>query len=76
MHSTPDAAQLRTLVGQAAAGQLTTRVVDVLPLQEAADASEEYLARVRPDEHTFLDLGAGDVSVTAEHVVHAGAAPR
>lgn len=34
----PDAAQLRTLVGEAARGTLTTRVVDVLPREEAAEA--------------------------------------
>lgn len=35
----------------------------------AVFASPEYLATVRPDEESFLDLAAGDVSLTVEHVV-------
>lgn len=38
----------------------------------AVFASDQYLATVRPDEESFLDLGAGDTSLTTETVVHAG----
>lgn len=41
----------------------------------AVFASPEYLATVRPDEESFLDLAAGDVSLTIEHVIHDELAP-
>jgi len=37
--------------------------------------SPEYMATVRPDEESFLDLSAGDVFLTTENVVYAGDAP-
>lgn len=37
----------------------------------AVFTSPEYLATVRPDEESFLDLAAGDVSLSTENVVHA-----
>ncbi len=36
----------------------------------AVFTSAPYLATVRPDEESFLDLAAGDTSLTVEHVVH------
>lgn len=39
----------------------------------AVFTSPEYFAIVRPDEESFLDLAAGDVSLSTENVVHAGA---
>jgi len=41
----------------------------------AVFASPEYMATVRPDEESFLDLSAGDVFLTTENVVYAGDAP-
>lgn len=38
----------------------------------AVFTSARYMATVRPDEESFLDLAAGDVSLTTESVVHAG----
>ena len=35
-------------------------------------ASQQYLDLVRPDEESFLDLGACDTSLTTENIVHAG----
>lgn len=40
----------------------------------AVFTSPEYLATIRPDEESFLNLSAGDVSLSTENVVHAGAA--
>lgn len=40
----------------------------------AVFTSPEYFATVRPDEQAFLDLSAGDVSLTVENVVHRGGA--
>lgn len=39
----------------------------------AVFTSKEYMATVRPDEESFLDLSAGDVSLTTENVVYHGA---
>lgn len=36
----------------------------------AVFTSPEYLATVRPDEESFLDLASGDTSLTTETVVH------
>ena len=43
----PDAAMLSELVGRLAAGELTVRVADVLPLSEAAEAHRRAAAGVR-----------------------------
>ena len=36
----------------------------------AVFTSPEYLATIRPDEQSFLDLASGDTSLTTEHVVY------
>lgn len=36
----------------------------------AVFASDEFLATVRPDEESLVDLAAGDTSLTTETVVH------
>jgi uncharacterized protein (TIGR02118 family) len=41
----------------------------------AVFGSPEYMATVRPDEESFLDLSAGDVFLTTENVVYGGDAP-
>ena len=41
----------------------------------AVFTSPEYLATVRPDEESFLDLSAGDVFLSTENVVHGDATP-
>lgn len=38
----------------------------------AVFTSAQYMETVRPDEESFLDLAAGDVSLSTENVVHAG----
>lgn len=42
----------------------------------AVFTSPEYLSTVRPDEQSFLDLAAGDTSLTAETVIHDTPQPR
>ncbi len=41
----------------------------------AVFSSPDYFATIRPDEESFLDLAAGDVFLSTEHVVHAGPTP-
>lgn len=41
----------------------------------AVFTAPDYLATIRPDEETFLDLAAGDVFLSSENVVYAGPTP-